>query len=45
MATVKIAFFDIDGTLFDPQTGRIPGKTVQTLKALQAKGIRMMTTK
>lgn len=40
MTQVKIAFFDIDGTLFDPQTGRISDKTVQTLKALQAKGIK-----
>jgi len=40
MAPVKIIFFDIDGTLIDPQTGRISEKTAQTLKQLQEKGIK-----
>lgn len=40
MAPVKIIFFDIDGTLVDPQTGSISEKTVQALKRLQANGIK-----
>lgn len=40
MAPVKIIFFDIDGTLIDPQTGRISEKTAQALKQLQEKGIK-----
>ncbi len=35
----KIIFFDIDGTLIDPATGRIPESTVQTLNHLRQKGI------
>jgi len=40
MKQVKIIFFDLDGTLIDPQTGRISEKTLQALKQLQAKGIK-----
>ncbi len=38
MTPVKILFFDIDGTLLDPATGRISQRTVQTLRKLQDKG-------
>lgn len=41
MAPVKIIFFDIDGTLIDPQTGRISQKTRQTLKQLHTNGIKL----
>ena len=40
MNPIKIIFFDIDGTLIDPQTGRISENTVRTLKRLQEKGIK-----
>lgn len=40
MPQIKIIFFDIDGTLVDPRTGRISPKTVQTLKLLEVKGIK-----
>ena len=40
MAQTKIIFFDIDGTLLDPQTGRISAKHLQTLKQLEEKGIK-----
>jgi len=40
MASVRIIFFDIDGTLVDPQTGCISEKTAQTIKTLQARGIK-----
>lgn len=40
MTPVKIIFFDIDGTLIDPQTGRISEKTAHALKQLQEKGIK-----
>lgn len=40
MAPIKIVFFDIDGTLFDPATGRISAKTVETLHRLRANGIK-----
>ena len=40
MKPVKIAFFDIDGTLIDPATGKISPKTVEMLNRLEEKGIR-----
>ena len=40
MHPVKIAFFDIDGTLVDPATGKISPKTVEALQRLEEKGIR-----
>ena len=40
MQPVKIAFFDIDGTLIDPATERISPKTVEMLNRLEEKGIR-----
>lgn len=41
MSPAKIIFFDIDGTLIDPQTGRISSKTRQTLKQLREKGTKL----
>ena len=35
MPQIKIIFFDIDGTLVDPRTGKISLKTVQALKLLE----------
>ena len=40
MDSVKIIFFDIDGTLLDPRTGRISEKNIYTLKQLEEKGIK-----
>lgn len=37
---IKIAFFDIDGTLIDPGSGILSEKTVVALQGLRAKGIR-----
>ena len=39
MHPVKIMFFDIDGTLVDPATGKISDKTREALKRLREKGI------
>lgn len=39
MDSVKIVFFDIDGTLVDPATGKIPQKTHETLDRLRENGI------
>lgn len=39
MGRIKIIFFDIDGTLLNPQTGCISEKTVQALNALKENGI------
>ena len=40
MNSVKIAFFDYDGTLFDQRAGRIPDTTVYTLQQLHKNGIK-----
>ena len=40
MADIKIIFFDLDGTLLDPRTGRISAGTAQALKQLEERGIR-----
>ena len=40
MNPIRIIFFDIDGTLVDPQTGRISDKTTETVHRLQANGIK-----
>lgn len=40
MAPIQIIFFDIDGTLIDPATGKISPKTVETLRRLEEKGIK-----
>ena len=39
MNAIKIVFFDVDGTLVDSATGRIPEKTFDALNRLRAKGI------
>ena len=39
MNSVKIIFFDIDGTLVDPATGKIPASTRIALDSLHEKGI------
>jgi Cof subfamily protein (haloacid dehalogenase superfamily) len=39
MQMVKIIFFDVDGTLVDHATGRIPEKTYEALGRLHQKGI------
>lgn len=41
MDPVKIIFFDIDGTLIDPATGKIPEKTYEALNRLREKGVRL----
>lgn len=41
MQSVQIIFFDIDGTLVDPATGRIPPKTIYTLQRLRERGVRL----
>lgn len=41
MPPVKIIFFDIDGTLVNPQTGRISDKTILALNQLQERGIKI----
>lgn len=38
---IKAIFFDIDGTLIDFETHRIPDSTLSALKALQKKGIKV----
>lgn len=39
MNPIKIIFFDIDGTLVDSATGRVPDKTFEALRRLQENGI------
>lgn len=41
MTNIKIAFFDIDGTLVDPATGCISQLTRQALTGLKANGIKV----
>ncbi len=41
MRPIKIAFFDIDGTLIDIEKKQITEKTVEALRRLQKKGIRI----
>ena len=36
---IKVAFFDIDGTLLSHKTNRVPDSTKEAIKKLQAKGI------
>lgn len=38
---IKAIFFDVDGTLVDPATHRIPQNTIDTLYALREKGLRL----
>ena len=40
MKPIQIIFFDIDGTLVDPATGKISPATVQMLHRLEEKGIK-----
>ncbi len=39
MSDIKIIFFDIDGTLVDPATGRVPETATLALQKLRQKGI------
>jgi len=41
MNQIRIIFFDIDGTLVDPQTGRISGKTILALTRLRERGVKL----
>ena len=41
MNDVKIIFFDIDGTLIDTQIKRVSEKTLEALRRLRARGIRI----
>ena len=41
MNSIKMIFFDIDGTLVDPATGKISEKTQKTLHRLHKRGIRL----
>lgn len=41
MTDIRIAFFDIDGTLVDPATGCISPNTVTALTQLQQRGIKI----
>ncbi len=41
MGPVKIIFFDIDGTLVDPATGKISVKTQEALNRLQRNGVKV----
>ena len=41
MEQIKIVFFDVDGTLIDYKADGMSAKTVEMLKGLQAKGIKV----
>lgn len=41
MHQIKIAFFDVDGTLVDMGKGRVSEKTLETLRRLRENGIRI----
>ena len=41
MSQIKIAFFDIDGTLIDMEKKQITPVTLEVLRRLQANGIRI----
>ena len=41
MTNIQILFFDIDGTLVNPRTGRISEKTKETLNQLREKGWKL----
>ena len=38
---IRAIFFDIDGTLLDSATGKVPPSTLACLRALQRKGVRL----
>lgn len=39
---IRAAFFDIDGTLLSPRTGRVPPSTRRAVDALRAQGVRVV---
>ena len=39
---VKVVFFDIDGTLLSHSTGKVPQSTIDAIKKLQEKGIKIV---
>lgn len=41
MEQIRIIFFDIDGTLVDPRTGKISPMTFQALQRLRERGMRL----
>lgn len=41
MTDIQIIFFDIDGTLVDPRTGRISDRTTETLNRLRESGRKL----
>ena len=41
MNDVKIIFFDIDGTLIDPRKKRVTERTLEALRRLRARGVRI----
>lgn len=38
----KVVFFDIDGTLYSRRAGRIPPRTARAVRALRARGVRVV---
>ena len=38
---IKIAFFDVDGTLIDMERKKITPNTVAALRGLQARGVKL----
>lgn len=44
MGRIRIIFFDISGTILNPRTKEISDKTVEALKALNHKGIKLCAT-
>lgn len=39
---IKIVFFDVDGTVVDNETEKVPVSTIQSIKKLQEKGIHVV---
>ena len=37
---IKVLFFDVDGTLFDHDTGQIPQSAIEAIREVRAKGIK-----
>ena len=44
MGRIRIIFFDISGTILNPRTKQISRKTLEALKALNHKGIKLCAT-
>ncbi|MEK3913354.1 Cof-type HAD-IIB family hydrolase [Paenibacillus sp. FSL H7-0331] len=40
--SIKIVFFDLDGTLVDNTTGKVPASTIQSIQTLHEKGIHVV---